>query len=392
MRIVFLSNIFSHHQKPISDCLYRLTDGHYWFIETQEMPEERLSLGYKSTIEPYKIHYSEDKECEIIKLVNNADIVLYGSAPYELVKERVRQGKLTYYYTERVFKEKAPLAVLLYLFREFFRKWGRHKNTYLLAASAYASSDFNKLFCFRGKAFKWGYFTEVKEFDSLDDLYNKKTYIQNKRVSIVWVARLISWKHPEFAISIARMLKQAGYQFDLVMIGNGPLSSELQKLVEAQDLTDCVQLLGSMPPEEVRSYMEKGDIYLFTSDRNEGWGAVLNESMNSCCAVVASHAPGSVPFLLKDGVNGFVYRDGDLDSAFHKVAWLIEHPVERRQMGYEAYKTMATVWNPYNAANSLLHLSSSILNGEKVTFYEGPCSVAPILKDSWFNTNFNTEK
>lgn len=51
-----------------------------------------------------------------------------------------------------------------------------------------------------------------------------------------------------------------------------------------------------MKASEVRSYMEKADIYLFTSDFNEGWGAVLNESMNSGCAVVASHAIGSVPF------------------------------------------------------------------------------------------------
>ena len=33
--------------------------------------------------------------------------------------------------------------------------------------------------------------------------------------------------------------------------------------------------------------MEQADIYLFTSDRNEGWGAVANEAMNSACAMVA---------------------------------------------------------------------------------------------------------
>jgi glycosyltransferase involved in cell wall biosynthesis len=61
-----------------------------------------------------------------------------------------------------------------------------------------------------------------------------------------------------------------------------------------------------MAPEAVRDHMEAADIFLFTSDFNEGWGAVLNESMNSACAVVASHAIGSVPFLLKDGENGFI--------------------------------------------------------------------------------------
>ena len=34
--------------------------------------------------------------------------------------------------------------------------------------------------------------------------------------------------------------------------------------------------------------MEKADIFLFTSDRREGWGAVANEAMNSACALVVS--------------------------------------------------------------------------------------------------------
>ncbi len=49
-------------------------------------------------------------------------------------------------------------------------------------------------------------------------------------------------------------------------------------------------MLGAMSPDKVRAYMERADVFLFTSDFNEGWGAVLNESMNSGCAVVASHA------------------------------------------------------------------------------------------------------
>lgn len=55
---------------------------------------------------------------------------------------------------------------------------------------------------------------------------------------------------------------------------------------------------------KVREHMEDADIFLFTSDYNGGRGAVLNESMNSGCMVAASHAIGSVPFLLEDGKRG----------------------------------------------------------------------------------------
>jgi glycosyltransferase involved in cell wall biosynthesis len=40
-------------------------------------------------------------------------------------------------------------------------------------------------------------------------------------------------------------------------------------------------------------------VFIFTSDRNEGWGAVLNEAMGSGCAVVAADLIGSVPYLIE---------------------------------------------------------------------------------------------
>ena len=384
MKIVFLSNIFCHLQKPLSDRLFQLTNGNYWFVETQKMPEERTALGYKSTEEPYKLIYNGSNKGEIVRLVNDADIVLHGSAPYNLVRERIHQGKLTFYYAERRFKKKITLKQFLYLFKQNYREWGRYKNTYLLAASAYAAADFRKLLCFKNKAYKWGYFSEAKKYDSLDGFYQRKSSIKNKRISIVWVARLIPLKHPEFAIKIAERLKHAGYLFDLNLIGNGVMDKELRDYVDRNNLGDCVHILGSMSPDNVRSYMEEGDIYLFTSDKNEGWGAVLNESMNSCCAAVASHAAGSVPFLVNDKLNGFIYRDGDLESAYSKVTWLIEHPEERKRMGYEGYKTMTEIWSPEKAADNLLSLSTSLLRGEEPDCFKGPCSKAQSLSDNWY--------
>ena len=47
MKIVFLSNYFNHHQKPLSDALFcRCED--YRFISTKEMSAEREALGYKN--------------------------------------------------------------------------------------------------------------------------------------------------------------------------------------------------------------------------------------------------------------------------------------------------------------------------------------------------------
>ena len=73
--------------------------------------------------------------------------------------------------------------------------------------------------------------------------------------------------------------------------------------------------------------MRNHDIFIFTSDRQEGWGAVLNEAMDSGSTVVASDAIGSSPFLIKDGQNGFLFKSENHKSLYQKVAYLIDNPL-----------------------------------------------------------------
>ena len=63
MRIVFVSNYINHHQIPLSEELYRLTEGKYTFVQTEPMEEERIKMGWdaESVNKPYVKLYYEDK-------------------------------------------------------------------------------------------------------------------------------------------------------------------------------------------------------------------------------------------------------------------------------------------------------------------------------------------
>ena len=111
--------------------------------------------------------------------------------------------------------------------------------------------------------------------------------------------------------------------------------------------------------------MEKSHIFLFTSDRQEGWGAVANEAMNSGCALVADHMIGAVPFLVRNGENGFIYEDGKKEQLFALAEKLVEDRALCRDLGKEAYKTISQVWNGENAAGELLKLIGNILGDGK---------------------------
>ena len=142
-----------------------------------------------------------------------------------------------------------------------------------------------------------------------------------------------------------------------------------------------------MSPDEVRSHMERADIFLFTSDFNEGWGAVLNESMNSGCAVVASHAIGSVPFLIRDGENGLIYQNGNQRQLEERVCRLLDDGEFRRKLAREAYRTISGEWNAECAAERLLLLAGTLMAKGKAQcpFGEGLCSRAAVLPNDWYH-------
>lgn len=375
MKLLFLSNYYSHHQKPTCEQWYQTTEQSFSFVATEEMTAERKEMGWESETAPFAVTYDASVQPEI----DNAEIVILGNAPLDTVKERLHRKKTVFKYSERIFKHGYSRIKWLPRLYRWHRTYGRHKSLYLMAASAYTYADFARHFVFLGKAYKWGYFPETKRYDI------EKLTLQKDIRRILWCGRMIDWKHPEQAILLAKRLKEDGLDFQLDMIGGGALEQTLQALIEEYDLKNNVKLLGVMSPQEVRAEMEKVGIYVFTSDFNEGWGAVLNEAMNSGCAVVASHAIGAVPFLVKHGENGLVYQNGDADDLYRKVKTLLTNPKKQKELGEKAYKTIIELWNAETAAERFLVFADEIeKKGECALFEDGPCSRASVLKNNWF--------
>ena len=382
MKIVFVTNYYNHHQSHLANAFYKLVGDDYSFIETSSIGVERIKLGWGGEERPSYVKQMNVKEnaAECQAIIDDADVVIHGSAPYKLLENRLKKGKLTFKYSERKYKEGCPILKLPKHFLINSKKYRRYKNFYILCASAYTSADYAKTLTFKNKAYKWGYFTEVKEYGDFDTLVEAK-----RPASILWVSRLIELKHPEAALKVARRLKEDGYDFELNLIGIGPLDNAVKSYIDTAGLNENVHMLGSMTPDMVREHMEQSEIFLFNSDRREGWGAVLNESMNSGCAVVASHAIGSVPFLLKDGENGFIYKDGDIDDLYSKVKYLLDNADERKNIAKNAYLTMKNEWNAENAAKKFIEQVEVLMSGEEISFIhkDGVCSKSEILSDNW---------
>ena len=377
MKLTFLSNYFSHHQKPVCDKWHKLTEDNFTFVETEKITNERKKLGWGIDEEiSYILPSSNDN---ISKIIEDSDTVILGSAPFGMVTSSLNMKKPVFKYSERVFKNGCNYLKLPMRLYTYYKNYGRYKSLYLLCAGAYTYRDFAIHGTFIGKAYRWGYFPETKRYD-LSELFSKKNHNR-----ILWCGRFLDWKHPDDALYVAEKLKAEGYNFTLDIVGTGEMQSCLENTIKEKNLSECVNLHGSMSPENVREYMESAGIYLFTSDFREGWGAVLNESMNSACAVVANHAIGSVPYLLQNNENGLVYKNGDRESLYRKVKYLLDNADVQQNLGENAYKTITELWNADVAAERFVQLFNDIKEkGYCDRYSTGPCSKALKLKNNWF--------
>jgi len=379
VKITFYSNFLNHHQLPFCQKMTELIGDNFTFVATEPIAAERLAMNYEDINKKYpfvlRAYESEEKHKKAHNLAEQSDIVIIGSAPEEYLKNRLKNNKIVFRYLERIFKTGrwhilSP-RVLKYLYLNHFRY--RNNKMFLLCASAYTAGDFAIAGLYKNKTLKWGYFPEVKNYD-IKELMAKKN---NNVLKILWAGRLVAWKHTNDAIKVVKRLKDDGYSFSLDIIGSGDCEENLKKFVIKNNLSNEITFLGSMSPENVREYMENANIFLFTSDFQEGWGAVLNEAMNSGCAVVASDAIGSVPYLLEHGKNGLIYKYGNNNDFYNKVKFLMDNIQIQKKLGQAAYETLSQTWNATVAAERFFNISTQVLECKKLELYtDGPLSKA----------------
>lgn len=109
MKIVFLTNLVNHHQIPVADELYELIGDDYTYVAMEQLPDWLKKGGYSDTERPYILRYA-DNLGKIRNLVNDADVVIIGSAPEWLVTQRIKENKLTF----RMMKNTYPNVWILY--------------------------------------------------------------------------------------------------------------------------------------------------------------------------------------------------------------------------------------------------------------------------------------
>lgn len=164
----------------------------------------------------------------------------------------------------------------------------------------------------------------------------KKLGLETGHFVIGKIGRLFKLKgHADAIAAFAQMLPQAPHA-RLLLVGDGPLRSDLENRVRALGLAGKVIFAGLVPPGEVARHVGIMDCVAHLSYR-EALSRVLPQALAAGKPVVAYDFDGADEVCLENQT-GFVVRAGDTAAAAQKLLRLARDPELRKQFGQAGQK------------------------------------------------------
>ena len=178
------------------------------------------------------------------------------------------------------------------------------------------------------------------DIDTIEALSKEEPSIDYFKEGMVFVSvgRLTKQKSFDKAIEAAKIMKEAGYKFKWIIIGEGDEKQYLEEMIKENNLENMVILHGF--DRNPYSYMKNAYIYVQTSIA-EGKCTTISEAVLLGKAVVTTDVAGTEEQLC-EGKGGIIvsYDSQEIASALMK---LMDNPEEREK--FERFNSGATAFN-----------------------------------------------
>lgn len=154
----------------------------------------------------------------------------------------------------------------------------------------------------------------------------KRYGLEGKKV-VLTLGRLVPRKGADMAIrAMAPMLKERS-DVHYLIVGDGELRDELKRIIEEEQVSDRVTLVGKVSEEDLVKYFRLCDVFLMPNRTmpdgdTEGFGLVFREA-NACGKPVVGGRAGGVVEAVVDGESGFLVDGNSRESITHAVNRLL---------------------------------------------------------------------
>jgi glycosyltransferase involved in cell wall biosynthesis len=177
---------------------------------------------------------------------------------------------------------------------------------------------------------------------------------------ILCVAAHRPYKGIPVLIDACARLRDAGVQLHCDVAGSGPMTAQLEAMIEARGLKQSFRLLGARPQEEVARLMSEATLFALPSivapdGQMEGIPVVLMEAMASGKAVVSTTLSG-IPELVEHGKHGLLVPPGDAAALADALRTLLADPARTREMGLRGQEKVRAEFTLRGCVAELLEL------------------------------------
>jgi glycosyltransferase involved in cell wall biosynthesis len=154
---------------------------------------------------------------------------------------------------------------------------------------------------------------------------------------LVCVGRLCEQKGQLLLVEATRRLAAQGLAFQLVLVGDGEMRTEIEALIQRYGLQSQVLITGHISSAQLREEILAARGLVLPSFA-EGLPMVIMEAMALKRPVISTFIAG-IPELVQPGEHGWLVPAGDVDALTHAMQACLEAPADAlMRMGETAYQ------------------------------------------------------
>jgi phosphatidylinositol alpha-1,6-mannosyltransferase len=179
-----------------------------------------------------------------------------------------------------------------------------------------------------------------------------------ERPVVVCVSRLVPRKGQDVLVRAMPSILRAVPDAVLLIVGDGPYRSKLEKLVDETGVRAAVRFTGGVPWAELPAHFDAGNVFAMPCRTRrkgldvEGLGIVYLEASATGIPVVAGNS-GGAPDAVLEGETGYVVDGRDVEAVAASIIKCLEDRAAARAMGAAGRAWVEREWTWDGAAARL---------------------------------------
>ncbi|WP_204412909.1 glycosyltransferase [Bacillus tianshenii] len=178
---------------------------------------------------------------------------------------------------------------------------------------------------------------------------NKLNKNQQEKFKFLYVGQLIERKGIIETITAFEKLKR--YDWELTIVGSGPLEKKLTDIVKKKKLNNHIKFVGYKQQNEIILYFDSSHCLIVPSI-SEVWGLVINEGIATNTFTLASKYAGATGDIIIEEKNGKSIDPLDIDNYAKSLNWVLDNKeiVKQNSVPLKLWKKL----HPFSYAKSIL--------------------------------------